>query len=82
MVGIDELGLNGQDRAVLRDIIEKFGGGPVGLSTIAASTSEEAGAIEEVYEPYLLQLGMIQKTPRGRVATEKAYQHLKIDFPD
>ncbi len=80
MVGIDELGLNERDRAVLRDMIEKFGGGPVGLSTIAASTSEEPGAIEEVYEPYLLQQGLIQKTPRGRTVTEKAYRHLNIEM--
>ncbi len=80
MMQVDELGLNEMDRVVLRDIIEKFGGGPVGLSTLAASTSEEASTIEEVYEPYLIQLGLIQKTPRGRVATEKAYGHLNIEF--
>ena len=80
MMGIDELGLQEMDRTVLRDMIEKFGGGPVGLSTLAASTSEEAATIEEVYEPYLIQLGLIQKTPRGRTATEKAYGHLNITW--
>lgn len=80
MMGVDALGLQEMDRIVLRDIIKKFGGGPVGLSTLAASTSEEAATIEEVYEPYLIQLGLIQKTPRGRIATEKAYGHLKIKF--
>jgi len=80
MMGIDEMGLNEMDRVVLRDMIEKFGGGPVGLSTLAASTSEEASTIEEVYEPFLIQLGLIQKTPRGRTATEKAYGHLNIEW--
>lgn len=80
MMGIDELGLAEVDRVVLKDIIEKFGGGPVGLSTLAASTSEEAATIEEVYEPYLIQLGLIQKTARGRIATEKAYQHMNIEY--
>jgi len=80
MMGIDTLGLNEMDRTVLRDMIEKFKGGPVGLSTLAASTSEEASTIESVYEPYLIQLGLIQKTPRGRIATEAAYEHLKIEY--
>ena len=82
MMGVDALGLQEMDRVVLRDIIEKFGGGPVGLSTLAASTSEEAATIEEVYEPYLIQLGLIQKTARGRVATEKAYGHLNIEYSE
>jgi Holliday junction DNA helicase RuvB len=66
---------------VLRAIIEKFGGGPVGLDTIAAATSEESDTIEDVYEPYLLQLGVLKRTPRGRVATPLAYQHLDLPEP-
>ena len=77
---IDELGLDRTDRSVLNDIILKFEGGPVGLDTLAASTGEEATTIEDVYEPYLIQLGFIQKTPRGRKATRLAYQHLGIAF--
>lgn len=67
---------------VLVDSLEKFGGGPVGLSTVAAATSEEIKTIEDVYEPYLLQIGFLTRTPRGRVATESAYKHLGIKFPD
>jgi len=78
MLGIDELGLNSADRDILRIMIDKFNGGPVGLNTIAAALSEEQATIEEVYEPYLLQLGLLDRTSRGRVATEKAYGHLKI----
>ncbi len=78
MLKIDELGLDQVDRKILSTIIEKFKGGPVGLNTIAASTSEEMSAIEDVYEPYLLQLGFINRTGRGRTATDKAYEHLKI----
>ncbi|MEX0652192.1 MAG: Holliday junction branch migration DNA helicase RuvB [Candidatus Paceibacterota bacterium] len=77
LLQIDALGLNQADRALLEIIITKFNGGPVGLSTIAAATSEEQGTIEEVHEPYLLQLGLIERTPRGRVVTERAYTHLK-----
>jgi len=77
---IDELGLDNTDRAVLSAIIEKFDGGPVGLDTLAASTGEEANTIEDVYEPYLIQLGFIQKTPRGRKATRLAYEHLGIPY--
>jgi len=73
---IDELGLDDIDRKVLATIIDKFSGGPVGLDTVAASISEESETIEDVYEPFLLQLGFIQRTPRGRVATPLAYQHL------
>jgi Holliday junction DNA helicase RuvB len=65
---------------VLRTIIEKYGGGPVGLDTIAASISEEADTIMDVYEPYLLQLGFLDRTPRGRVATQHAYEHLGIPY--
>lgn len=78
---VDSLGLDSADRRLLRTIIEKFGGGPVGLDTLAASTSEEAGTVEEVLEPYLLQQGMLARTPRGRVATSLAYQHLGIPIP-
>ena len=78
MLGVDELGLNQADRDILRIMIEKFNGGPVGLNTLAAALSEEQETIEEVYEPYLLQLGLLDRTSRGRVATEKAYGHLKI----
>ncbi|HHW23671.1 MAG TPA: Holliday junction branch migration DNA helicase RuvB [Clostridiaceae bacterium] len=77
---IDELGLDNTDRNVLDTIINKFDGGPVGLDTIAAATGEEANTIEDVYEPYLIQLGFIQKTPRGRKATRLAYQHMGIPY--
>ena len=76
LLQIDELGLNQADRDLLLIIIDKFNGGPVGLNTIAAATSEEQGTVEEVHEPYLLQLGLIERTPRGRIATERAYKHL------
>ena len=76
MLEVDELGLDNSDRRVLQTIIEKFGGGPVGIDTIAAATSEEADTIMDVYEPYLLQLGFLERTPRGRVATPRAYEHL------
>ena len=76
MLEIDALGLDEIDRKLLATIIDKFAGGPVGLDTLAASISEEPETIEDVYEPFLLQLGFIQRTPRGRVATPLAYQHL------
>lgn len=76
MLGVDKIGLTGADREILRSIISKFGGGPVGLSTIAAALSEEQATIEEVYEPYLIQLGLLERTPRGRTVTDKAYAHL------
>ncbi len=76
---IDHIGLDNVDYRVLRTIIEKFDGGPVGLDTIAASISEDADTIMDVYEPYLLQMGFIQRTPRGRQATRLAYEHLGID---
>ncbi|HEX5692683.1 MAG TPA: Holliday junction branch migration DNA helicase RuvB [Roseiflexaceae bacterium] len=77
---IDELGLDENDRRLLRAIIELFGGGPVGLSTLAAALAEEVDAIEDVYEPFLLQLGFLQRTPRGRIATRRAYEHLSIPY--
>ncbi|MDD2511342.1 MAG: Holliday junction branch migration DNA helicase RuvB [Syntrophomonas sp.] len=76
MLEIDECGLDVMDRMILEAIIGKFSGGPVGLDTLAASVSEESDTISDVYEPYLLKLGFIQKTPRGRMATEHAYRHL------
>jgi Holliday junction DNA helicase RuvB len=78
LLEVDELGLDDIDRKVLRTICEKFDGGPVGLETIAAAISEEADTIMDVYEPYLLQLGFIARTPRGRVATRLAYAHLGL----
>ncbi len=80
LLHIDDLGLDNTDRMVLRAIIEKFEGGPVGLETIAAAISEESDTIMDVYEPYLLQLGFLDRTPRGRVATRSAYEHLDIPF--
>lgn len=79
---VDEIGLDQTDRHLLLTIIEKFNGGPVGLDTLAASTSEDTETIEDVYEPYLLQLGFIARTPRGRVVTRLAYQHLKLNAPN
>ncbi len=78
---VDDLGLDEVDHKVLRTIIEKFDGGPVGIETIAASISEEADTIMEVYEPYLMQVGFLQRTPRGRMATRHAYAHLGIEAP-
>ncbi len=82
LLGIDSMGLTEQDRKILQTIIEKFNGGPVGLNTIAASLSEEEATIEEFNEPYLLQIGFMERTPRGRIATEKAYRHLNIKYPE
>jgi Holliday junction DNA helicase RuvB len=81
LLEIDHLGLDNLDRRVLRAIIEKFGGGPVGLDTIGASISEESDTIMDVVEPYLLQLGFLERTARGRVATPHAYTHLNIPLP-
>lgn len=81
MLEIDELGLDHTDRTMLRAMIEKFSGGPVGLDTLAAMTGEDASTIEDVYEPYLLQLGYLMRTPRGRIATPMAYEHLGITVP-
>jgi Holliday junction DNA helicase RuvB len=78
MLGVDNLGLNAADRDILKVMINKFGGRPVGLNTIAAALSEEQATIEEVYEPYLIQLGLLERTPRGRIPTDKAYAHLEI----
>jgi Holliday junction DNA helicase RuvB len=81
MLEVDELGLDDFDRRLLRAIIEKFGGGPVGVETLAAATSEETDTIMDVYEPYLIQLGFLQRTPRGRVVTRRAYEHLRAVPP-
>lgn len=81
MLEVDKEGLDNTDRVMLRTIIEKFAGGPVGVETLAASISEETDTIEDVYEPYLLQLGFLNRTPRGRVATPAAYAHLGIPMP-
>ena len=81
-LNVDNLGLDGIDRKVLECIIEKFDGGPVGLDTIAASINEESDTIEDVYEPYLLQLGFLDRTKRGRTATRRAYEHLGYDYPN
>jgi len=81
MLEVDKLGLDDIDRRILRAIVEKFDGGPVGIETLAAATSEENDTIMDVYEPYLIQLGFLQRTPRGRIATKHAYKHLGITFP-
>src|SRR5579871_5679747 len=79
---VDKKGLDQSDRTLLLTIIQKFDGGPVGLETLAASTSEESETIEDVYEPYLLQLGFLARTPRGRIATRLAYEHLGLPMPN
>ena len=78
LLDVDKYGLDHIDRNILLTMIEKFQGGPVGLDTLAAATSEDAGTLEDVYEPYLLKNGFIQRTPRGRIVTELAYRHLGI----
>lgn len=82
LLEVDDMGLTQIDRDILTTIIEKYGGGPVGLKTIGAALSEEDGTIEEVHEPYLMQIGFIDRTPRGRVATPAAYKHLGFDVPE
>ena len=82
LLNVDALGLDEVDRRVLRTIVEKYSGGPVGLSTIAASISEEADTIMDVVEPYLLQLGFLDRTPQGRIATRTAYAHLGFAYPE
>ena len=76
MQGVDELGLDKTDRTMLTTMMDKFAGGPVGLETLSAMTGEDASTIEDVYEPYLMQLGFMMRTPRGRVVTSAAYEHL------
>ncbi len=82
LMEVDRLGLDNGDRNILTTIIHKFSGGPVGLETLAAALGEDAGTLEEVYEPYLIQNGLIQRTPRGRIVTERAYAHLGISCRD
>jgi len=79
MLDIDKFGLDEVDRKILETIITKFSGGPVGLNTIAAATGEEMATIEDVYEPFLIQIGLLRRTPKGRMATEDAYKHLNLD---
>ena len=81
MLGVDEHGLDEVDRNLMLAILQKYAGGPVGLGTLAASISEEEDAIEEIYEPYLMQLGLLDRTPRGRVATALAYKHFGLEAP-
>lgn len=82
LMEVDEMGLDASDRRILRTMIEKFEGGPVGLNTLAASTAEDVGTIEDVYEPFLLRAGLLKRTSRGRVVTQRAYSHLKIPHRD
>jgi len=82
MFEIDELGLEEHDRRLLSTIIERFSGGPVGLGTIAAALEEDRGTIEEVYEPYLLKSELLERTPRGRMVTRNAYNHLGFEQKD
>ena len=79
-MGIDELGLDQMDCHILRTIIEKYDGGPVGLNTLSAAVSEEQDTLEEVYEPFLLMQGFLQRTPRGRMVTRQAYEHLGMNI--
>ena len=81
LMDIDELGLDFVDKRILMAMIEKFGGGPVGLETLSATTNEEVSTIEDVVEPYLLQLGFIVRTNRGRMVTRLAYEHFKLPIP-
>ncbi|MEG2199998.1 MAG: Holliday junction DNA helicase RuvB C-terminal domain-containing protein, partial [Anaerovorax sp.] len=81
-LGIDQEGLEGLDREILKMIIDRFKGGPVGIDTIAAAIGEERVTIEDVYEPYLIQAGFLHRTQKGRMVSQKAYQHLGIDFPE
>ena len=81
ILDVDKLGLDQNDRSILLAVIDRFAGGPVGLETLAASLGEDAGTLEDVYEPYLLMNGLIMRTPRGRVATENAYRHLGRGHP-
>jgi Holliday junction DNA helicase RuvB len=81
MLGVDESGLDEVDRNLMLALLDKYGGGPVGLGTLAAALSEEEDAIEEIYEPYLMQIGLIDRTPRGRVATARAYEYFGKELP-
>ena len=81
LLDVDQFGLDDMDSRILKTIIEKFDGGPVGVTTIAAAVGEDAGTIEEVYEPFLVQNGFLQRTPRGRMATAQAYKHFGFSMP-
>jgi Holliday junction DNA helicase RuvB len=81
LLEVDQFGLDDMDSRILKTIIEKFDGGPVGVTTIAAAVGEDAGTLEEVYEPFLVQNGFLQRTPRGRVATAQAYRHFGFNPP-
>ena len=81
MMEVDELGLDSIDRRMLRAIMEFYGGGPVGLDTLAATINEDTVTLEDMYEPYLMQQGFLTRTPRGRCVTQKAYEHLGIPVP-
>ena len=82
LLEIDEIGLDQMDRMILLTIIDKFNGGPVGLDTLAAAICEESDTIEDVYEPFLIQQGFLNRTPRGRMATRSAYLHFARNFPE
>ena len=82
MLGIDEVGLSPADRTILDAVVHKFNGGPVGLNTLATSLSEEEATLEEFNEPYLIQIGMLERTPRGRLVTKKGYSHLGVPYPE
>ena len=79
MLEVDEMGLDEMDKRIIQAILEKFGGGPVGLNTLAVAVGEEKDTIEEVYEPFLVQEGLIQRTPRGRIVTDRARKHLHLE---
>ena len=81
LMEVDTMGLDNIDRNILITIIDKFKGGPVGLDTLAASIGEDAGTLEDVYEPFLLKNGFLNRTPKGRVATDLAYHHLGLEIP-
>ena len=81
LLEVDELGLNQIDRDILSIIAVKFNGGPVGLKTISAALSEEEATVEEVHEPYLMQIGLLERTPRGRAVTKKGYEHIGAEIP-
>jgi holliday junction DNA helicase RuvB len=81
LLEVDEHGFDEVDRKLLRTIIDKFGGGPVGINSIAAAISEEKDAIEDIYEPFLIQIGFLDRTPRGRVATARAYNYFGLNAP-
>ena len=81
MMDVDIYGFDEIDRKLMLTILEKFKGGPVGLGTLSAAINEDADAIEDIYEPYLIQIGFLDRTPRGRMATRKAFEHFKVSLP-